>query len=93
MTSSSEALYTRQIRRYLEALERGDVDAICALFEPDARILSPFLGWMMPAPFFAKVAEASGQSTITPIGRKALYDGLFGRPRSQSTRRSRSIAV
>ena len=67
MTSSSEALYTRQIRRYLDTLERGDVAAICALFEPDARIFSPFLGWVTPAPFFAKVAAASGQSKITPI--------------------------
>lgn len=67
MASSSEALYTRQIRTYLEALERSDVAAICALFKPDAQIFSPFLGWMKPAPFFAKVDAASGASTITPI--------------------------
>jgi hypothetical protein len=48
-------------------LERGDVAAICALFAPDAQIFSPFLGWMQAAPFFAKVSEASGQSTIRPI--------------------------
>lgn len=67
MASSSEALYTRQIRTYLSALERGDVPAICALFKPEAQIFSPFLGWMTPAPFFAKVDAASGASTITPI--------------------------
>lgn len=67
MTSSSEALYTRQVETYLRALERGDVAAICALFKPDAQIFSPFLGWMNPAPFFAKVDAASGASTITPL--------------------------
>nr|WP_218884261.1 nuclear transport factor 2 family protein [Burkholderia guangdongensis] len=64
---SPELLYTQQVRSYLKALERGDVAAICALFTPDARIFSPFLGWMQAAPFFAKVNEASGESTITPI--------------------------
>ncbi|KVT60982.1 polyketide cyclase [Burkholderia ubonensis] len=67
MVSSSEALYTRQVDAYLKALERGDTAAICALFTPDARIFSPFLGWMEPGPFFEKVESASGQSRITPI--------------------------
>ncbi|NTX26770.1 nuclear transport factor 2 family protein [Burkholderia pyrrocinia] len=67
MVPSSELLYTQQVRSYLKALERGDTAAICALFTPDARIFSPFLGWMQAAPFFAKVSEASGESTITPI--------------------------
>jgi ketosteroid isomerase-like protein len=67
MASSSEALYTRQVRNYLEELERGDVAAICPLFTPDAQIFSPFLGWMHPAPFFAKVTAASGESRITPV--------------------------
>jgi hypothetical protein len=64
---SSEALYTRQVRTYLQELERGEVAAICALFTPDAQIFSPFLGWMHPAAFFAKVNAASGKSKITPI--------------------------
>ena len=54
MDPSSKALYTRQVDTYLKALERGDVAAICALFTPDARIYSPFLGWMQPTPFFEK---------------------------------------
>jgi ketosteroid isomerase-like protein len=65
-TSSAE-LYTRQVHTYLQALEDGDPAAICALFAPDARIFSPFLGWMQPEPFFAKVAAASGENRITPI--------------------------
>ena len=67
MVSSSELLYTQQVRTYLKELERGDVAAICALFAPTGQIFSPFLGWMQAAPFFAKVSEASGQSTIRPI--------------------------
>lgn len=67
VTSSSNELYTQQIQTYLKALERGDVKAICALFAPNAQIFSPFLGWMAPAPFFAKVVEASSESKITPI--------------------------
>ncbi|CAN0619609.1 SnoaL-like domain-containing protein [Burkholderia multivorans] len=65
--SSSEALYTRQIRTHLLELERGDVAAICALFAQEGQTFSPFLGWMEPAPFFAKVDAASGESKITPI--------------------------
>ncbi len=67
MDSSTEALFTRQIRTYLRELERGDVAAICALFAADAQIFSPFLGWMQPEPFFAKVNAASGNSRITLI--------------------------
>lgn len=65
--STSESLYTEQVRAYLRELERGDVDAICALFTPGAQIFSPFLGWMHPERFFSKVAAASGESKITPI--------------------------
>jgi ketosteroid isomerase-like protein len=65
--TSSKALYTQRVVSYLEELQRGDVAAICALFREDAQIYSPFLGWMRPAPFFAKVIEASGESKITPI--------------------------
>lgn len=61
------AFFTEQTKTYLRELERGDVAAVCALFAPDARVYSPFLGWMQPAPFFEKVIASSGQSTITPI--------------------------
>lgn len=67
MASSLAALHTQQVQNYLRELERGDTAAICALFTQNAQIFSPFLGWMQPAPFFAKVNEASGKSTITPI--------------------------
>ena len=67
MASSTAELYTQQIRTYLQALERGDAAAICALFAPAAQVFSPLLGWLAPAPFFDKVVQASGQSTVTLI--------------------------
>jgi SnoaL-like domain len=67
VVSSQELLYTQQVGSYLKELERGDVAAICALFAPDAQIFSPFLGWMQAVPFFTKVSEASGKSTIRNI--------------------------
>lgn len=59
--------YAEHIARYLTRLEQCDVDGIVALFSNDAQIYSPFLGWMNPRPFFAKLREASGQSRIEPI--------------------------
>ncbi|MDQ0141344.1 hypothetical protein J2T05_002949 [Cupriavidus necator] len=58
----AHGLLAAQIRSRLQELERGDVDAICALFTPDARICSPFLGWVQPVPFFAKVKAAREQA-------------------------------
>lgn len=59
--------YAETIEQYLARLERGDVEAITALFSDDAQVFSPFLGWMSPRPFFEKVRDASGQSQIETI--------------------------
>ena len=48
------------VRRYFDLLTAADLDGIVAMFEPDASVLSPFLG-KMPAPaFFEKLGDASG---------------------------------
>ena len=65
--AATHTSYVETIERYLAQLERGDVDAICALFSGDAQVFSPFLGWMGPRPFFEKVRDASGQSQIETI--------------------------
>jgi ketosteroid isomerase-like protein len=57
----------KTISQYLTHLEQGATESIVAMFTEDAQIYSPFLGWMAPAPFFAKLREASGQSRIKPI--------------------------
>lgn len=52
---------------YLLELEKCTPDTICPLFTADADIFSPFLGWMKPRPFFSKLQDTSGPSSITPI--------------------------
>lgn len=59
--------YVDTVAQYLACLERGDVDALSALFSVDAQVFSPFLGWMAPHPFFTKVRDASGQSRIETL--------------------------
>ncbi|WP_116137285.1 nuclear transport factor 2 family protein [Trinickia diaoshuihuensis] len=59
--------FAESIERYLTLLEKGDTEGIVALFADDAKVYSPFLGWMAPAPFFEKLREASGQSRIRLI--------------------------
>lgn len=55
------------VRRYLRCLHEGDTAGLVAAFADDGRVHSPFLG-TMPAPaFFAKLAQASQRSVITPI--------------------------
>lgn len=55
------------IMNYLKVLEKCDVDGICKLFDKNADIYSPFLGWMKAKPFFEKLKESSGPSIITPL--------------------------
>jgi ketosteroid isomerase-like protein len=55
------------LQTYMDALGRGDYATITALFSPDGRVISPFLGEMAAEPFFDRLAEASEQNVITPI--------------------------
>jgi hypothetical protein len=71
------AHFATQVQTYLRELERGNADAICALFSPNAQIHSPFLGWVQPGPFFEKVIASSGQSKIRPID---ICASVTGRP-------------
>ena len=61
-----------RVRLYFERMSASDIPGIVDLFEPDAFVVSPFLG-KMPAPaFFAKLGEASSASTLT------VFDVLLG---------------
>ena len=67
------------LKNYLTALEKGDVDWILSLFEPDGWVQSPLLGKMAAPEFFPKVMEASSESKLT------IHDILVsskGRPRA-----------
>ncbi|MFI7443807.1 nuclear transport factor 2 family protein [Nonomuraea indica] len=50
------------VRRYFAALEVGDTSRILSLFHPSGEVLSPFLGRMEAASFFARLAESSQAS-------------------------------
>lgn len=60
------------IQTYFERLTAGDTEGILALFAPDARVHSPFLGDRPVRAFFEKLADASVQSTLT------VFDVLLG---------------
>jgi ketosteroid isomerase-like protein len=65
-----EGQMQQAVRKYLKALEAGDVDRAAALFTPDGWVQSPFLGRIPVRDYVAKVADASGRSELT------IYDVL-----------------
>jgi hypothetical protein len=58
---------TEVLQAYMNALGSSDYATIVALFAPEGRVRSPFLGEMPAAPFFERLAAASDKNTITPI--------------------------
>jgi len=58
------------VRKYLKALEAGDVDKAAALFTSGGWVQSPFLGRIPIRDYVAKVSAASGRSELT------VYDVL-----------------
>lgn len=65
MSDAKANRFAGKLKEYLHELEKSNVDGVVALFAPDARIYSPLLGWVNPRPFYTKLAEASGNSSIT----------------------------
>lgn len=57
--------HAKTLTAYFEAMSRSDKDAILALFAEDGRVTSPFLGDMDAKSFFAKLTDASANSTLT----------------------------
>jgi ketosteroid isomerase-like protein len=53
------------VRKYLKALEAGDVDKAAALFTADGWVKSPFLGKIPIRDYVSKVTSASGASELT----------------------------
>lgn len=58
------------VRKYLKALEAGDVDKAAALFTADGWVKSPFLGKIPVRDYLNKVVSASSASELT------VYDVL-----------------
>jgi ketosteroid isomerase-like protein len=67
---ATEGHMQHAVRKYLKALEAGDVDRAAALFTSGAWVQSPFLGRIPIREYVAKVSEASGRSELT------VYDVL-----------------
>jgi hypothetical protein len=53
------------VRKYLKALEAGDVDKAAALFTADGWVKSPFLGKISVRDYVSKVTSASSASELT----------------------------
>jgi hypothetical protein len=60
----------RAVRKYLLALEAGDVEKAASLFVPDGWVQSPFLGRLPVRDFVTKVVSASSGAKLT------VYDVL-----------------
>jgi len=58
------------VRKYLSALEAGDVEKAASLFIPNGWVQSPFLGRLPVRDFVTKVARASSGAKLT------VYDVL-----------------
>lgn len=67
MQATAPHPYARVLRTYMDALGRSDYATIKALFAPEGRVRSPFLGEMAAGPFFDRLASASARNVITPI--------------------------
>jgi ketosteroid isomerase-like protein len=55
----------KAVRKYLQALEAGDVAKAAALFTVDGWVQSPFLGRVPVRDYIAKIAAASRSSELT----------------------------
>jgi ketosteroid isomerase-like protein len=49
---------------YLSAMERGDLDAILALFHPDATVHSPLYGPLPATEFYPRLLADTGRSEL-----------------------------
>ncbi|GGE53692.1 nuclear transport factor 2 family protein [Actibacterium pelagium] len=63
---------TAFVRRYFDLLTASDIDGIIAMFDPDATVMSPFLGTLPAADFFGRLGDASAASKLT------VFDVLLG---------------
>jgi hypothetical protein len=62
--AASEGIMQQAVRKYLKALEAGDVEKAAALFTVDGWVRSPFLGQLPVRDFVTKVAGASSGTKL-----------------------------
>lgn len=56
---SKEMIYEEIIAKYMKALAEYDLEGLCNLFTPEAKVYSPLLGWLEPRVFFEKMCTLS----------------------------------
>ena len=47
-----QEIYEEVIKKYMLALSKYDLEGLCELFTPEAKVYSPLLGWIEPRIFF-----------------------------------------
>lgn len=56
---SKTVAYEEVIQKYMKALAEYDLEGLCNLFTPEAKVYSPLLGWLAPRVFFEKMCVLS----------------------------------
>lgn len=56
---NKQEIYEEVIKKYMLALSKYDLEGLCELFTPEAKVYSPLLGWIEPRIFFEKMCTLS----------------------------------
>ncbi len=56
---NKQDIFEEVIKKYMLALSKYDLEGLCALFTPEAKVYSPLLGWIEPRIFFEKMCTLS----------------------------------
>lgn len=65
-------IYEKIIQKYMHALSEYDLDELCSLFAPGAKVYSPLLGWLEPRIFFEKMCRISDGQKSSQIPHNTL---------------------
>ena len=65
-------IYESVIQKYMYAMSVWDLDTMCSLFTPDAKVYSPLLGWLSPRVFFEKMCVLSDVKASAQIPHNTL---------------------
>lgn len=61
------------VRRYLKAMERSDIEAVCRCFEPEGVIVSPVYGVVPVRPFYQRLFA---DTQYAEVDLYCLYSGI-----------------
>ncbi len=65
-------IYEDIVKKYMTALAHCDLDGLCQLFAPEAKVYSPLLGWIEPRIFFEKMCLLSDVEKSSQIPHNTL---------------------